>query len=127
MGKVNKMKMPFMQMENISKFLQGCRAIGVADHDCFETVDLYEQKDLVVVCFCLHALGRAVQKNVSEWDGPTLGPKEADKNIRQFTKEQLNAGKGVIGKVSMGSNATMEKLDVTRGGRLHVREQVPRG
>lgn len=112
--KVNKMKMPFMQMENISKFLQGCRAAGVADHDCFETVDLYEQKDLGVVVQCLHALGRAVQKN--GWDGPTLGPKEADKNVRQFTQQQLNAGKGIIGKVSAGSSATMEKLDVKKTG-----------
>ena len=35
--------MPFKQMENVSAFLKGCRALGVGAHDCFETVDLYEQ------------------------------------------------------------------------------------
>lgn len=114
--KIHKMKMPFMQMENISFFLQGARSIGLADHDCFETVDLYEQKDLGVVVSCLHAFGRAVQKNIKDWQGPTLGPKEADKNVRSFTKEQLNAGKGIIGKISAGSSETMEKLDTLKSG-----------
>ena len=36
-------------------------------------------------------------------DLPVLGPKEADKNKREFTDEQLQAGKGVIG-LQMGSN-----------------------
>jgi len=36
--------MPFKQMENISNFLKACRALGVAEHDLFETVDLYEAK-----------------------------------------------------------------------------------
>jgi hypothetical protein len=114
--KINKMKMPFMQMENIAMFLQGCRAVGVADHDCFETVDLYEQKDLGVVVSCLHALGRAVQKNVPDWDGPVLGPKEAAKNVREFTQQQLNAGKGVMSQISAGSSATMEKAEITKTG-----------
>jgi len=114
--KINKMKMPFMQMENIAMFLQGCRVVGVADHDCFETVDLYEQKDLGVVVSCLHALGRAVQKNVPDWDGPTLGPKEAHKNVRSFTKQQLNAGMGTLSIFAAGSSETMEKIDVTKTG-----------
>merc|ERR1712070_996730 len=113
---INKMKMPFMQMENIAMFLQGCRVVGMGDHDCFETVDLYEQKDLGVVVSCLHALGRAVQKNVPSWNGPVLGPKEADKNVRKFTREQLNAGKSVLSKFSEGSSQTMEQLEVTRTG-----------
>lgn len=37
-------KMPFKQMENISNFLKACRVLGVAEHDLFETVDLFEQK-----------------------------------------------------------------------------------
>jgi len=114
--KVNKMKMPFMQMENISNFLQGCRKLGVADHDCFETVDLYEQKDLGVVVQCLMSLGRAVQKNCKDWKGPVLGPKESDANVREFTDQQLRAGKGMISKVAMGSAQTMEKIDVTKTG-----------
>jgi hypothetical protein len=114
--KVNKMNAPFMMMENICHFLKGCRTLGVNGGDCFETVDLFEAKDLGLVVACIHALGRAVQKSCPEWDGPTLGPKEAEKNVRCFSAAQLNAGKGIIGKVSAGSSKTMEKLDVTKTG-----------
>lgn len=114
--KVNKMKAPFMMMENICHFLKGCRTLGVNSDDCFETVDLFEGKDLGLVVACIHALGRAVQKSCPEWDGPTLGPKEAEKNVRNFSAAQLSAGKGIIGKVSAGSSKTMEKLDVTKTG-----------
>jgi len=114
--KVHKMKMPFMQMENICFFLQGARSIGLADHDCFETVDLYEQKDLGIVVQGLHAFGRAVQKNVVDWSGPKLGVKEADKNVREFTDEQIRAGIGVMPMTSAGSSKTMEKSEIKKQG-----------
>lgn len=41
------------QMENISNFLKACRAVGVAEHSLFETVDLYEGKDIGLVVRCL--------------------------------------------------------------------------
>lgn len=41
------------QMENISNFLKACRAVGVAEYSLFETVDLYEGKDLGLVVRCL--------------------------------------------------------------------------
>ena len=56
--KVYASRMPFKQMENINSFLRACRAMGVADHDCFETVDLFEQKNIGAVVRCLHALGQ---------------------------------------------------------------------
>jgi hypothetical protein len=114
--KINNMRMPFMQMENVSNFLQGCRALGVSDHDCFETVDLYEQKDLGVVVNCIISLGRAVQRTCPDYKGPKLGAKESTKNVREFSEQQLAAGRGMISKVAMGSNETMEKLDVQRTG-----------
>lgn len=43
----------FAQMENVSNFLKACRAVGVAEHSLFETVDLYEGKDLGLVVRCL--------------------------------------------------------------------------
>jgi transgelin len=39
-GKVNTRSMPFMMMENIQKFLGGCRKLGVPDSDLFAVVDL---------------------------------------------------------------------------------------
>ncbi|CBJ26051.1 conserved unknown protein [Ectocarpus siliculosus] len=43
----------FKQMENISNFIRGCRAIGVPEYSLFETVDLYEGKDVGLVVKCL--------------------------------------------------------------------------
>lgn len=43
---------------------QACRALGVAEHSLFETVDLFEDKDLGLVVRCLFALGSAVQLTV---------------------------------------------------------------
>ena len=44
-----------------------------------------------------------------------LGPKEADKNKREFTDEQLQAGKGVIG-LQMGSNKGASQAGATPYG-----------
>ena len=74
-------------MENISSFLRACRDFGVREHDLFETVDLYEEKDLGLVCQCIASLGRAVQ-NMPSYRGPSFGPREAKKNTRNFTPSQ---------------------------------------
>lgn len=41
--------MPFIQMENISHFLAGAEKLGVPKHDLFQTVDLYEKKNMTQV------------------------------------------------------------------------------
>jgi hypothetical protein len=93
--KINQSTMPFKQMENIKNFLEASRALGVQPYDCFETVDLYEEKDLVLVAQTVHALGSAVQKSIPTFSGPKLGSKKADKNVRIFTAEQrANQAKG---------------------------------
>ena len=51
----------------------------------------------------LHIPGRATQ-NHPEYTGPSLGPKMATKNERNFTDEQIRQGRdGVIG-LQSGSN-----------------------
>lgn len=39
----------FKQMENIGNFLKGCRALGVPSFDCFETLDLFDEKNMTGV------------------------------------------------------------------------------
>eukprot|EP01108_Squamamoeba_japonica_P003102 TRINITY_DN256_c0_g1_i3.p1 TRINITY_DN256_c0_g1~~TRINITY_DN256_c0_g1_i3.p1 ORF type:complete len:129 (-),score=40.99 TRINITY_DN256_c0_g1_i3:59-445(-) len=56
--KINKMKMPFMQMENISAYLDACRAFGLKTSDLFQTVDLFEAKNKVAVVQNVLALKR---------------------------------------------------------------------
>lgn len=98
-----------------NSFQKAIKEYGVPDIDVFQTVDLYEHKvifyfakqriqetnfmisqDISAVTSCLFALGRACWKH-PEFPGPQLGPKPADEAKRDFTEEQLNAGKTVIG------------------------------
>ena len=74
-------------MENISSFLRACRDFGVQEYELFETVDLFEEKDLGVVLRCIMALGRALQKRPG-YNGPTLGPRESSSNTRNFTPSE---------------------------------------
>jgi len=113
-SRVNNSKMPFKQMENISNFLKGARALGVNEHDLFETVDLFEAKDLGVVVMCIHALGRAAQKS-GLGGGHILGAKESTQNVRVFSEAQkrqsrLDAG---VTKLSMGSSQTMDRTYIS--------------
>jgi transgelin len=87
--KVNASAMPFKQMENISNFLKACRALGVAEHSVFETVDLFEGKDVGLVVRCLFALGSAIQCSVPAFAGPHLGAKPHTTNKREFSAEQV--------------------------------------
>lgn len=100
--KINTMNASFKQMENIGWFLDGARALGVAPTDCFQTVDLYEEKNINQVIQMIHALGR-VSRTVAGFSGPFLGPKQADKNERNFTEDQLKQGEAVVPMISRGS------------------------
>ena len=104
-----KSKMPFKLMENVSAFLKACRVMGVNEFDLFETVDLFELKDLGNVVRCVFALGRAVQRNYPEFKGPTLGVKESCKNRRSFTSDQLAGGKNIPAQQTLGSFRTMKR------------------
>ena len=55
---------PFKQMENISNFIKVARGLGCPG--LFETVDLYEQRDLVLVVQCLVGL----KKHLAEQAAP---------------------------------------------------------
>lgn len=52
--------MPFKIMENISAFLEAIQKFGVPHTDLFQTVDLFEKKDIAQVCRTIFALGRTV-------------------------------------------------------------------
>eukprot|EP00727_Mastigamoeba_balamuthi_P006356 m51a1_g2340 putative involucrin repeat-containing protein (211) ;mRNA; f:552474-553273 len=51
-------RMPFRVMENINSFLEACRALGMRTTDLFQTVDLYEAKNMICVLQCIAALHR---------------------------------------------------------------------
>ncbi|CEG46478.1 Calponin [Plasmopara halstedii] len=113
-----KSKMPFKLMENVSAFLKACRVMGVNEFDLFETVDLFELKDLGNVVRCIFALGRAVQRNYPDFKGPTLGVKESSKNQRSFTSDQIAGGKNVPVQQTLGSYRTMKRQTTSHTNKL---------
>uniref|UniRef100_A0A8C6T2W8 Transgelin n=1 Tax=Neogobius melanostomus TaxID=47308 RepID=A0A8C6T2W8_9GOBI len=103
--KIASSTMAFKQMEQISQFLNAAEKYGVTKTDMFQTVDLWEGKDLAAVQRTLSALGSlAVTKEEGTYKGdPNWFFKKAQENKRDFSDEQIKAGKNVIG-LQMGSN-----------------------
>lgn len=100
--KINEAGGQFKLMENISNFLKAAIAYGVPEQDGFQTVDLWEKKDIANVTKCLYALGRTTYKH-AEFKGPYLGPRPSEECKREFSDETTAAGKAVIG-LQAGSN-----------------------
>lgn len=71
----SKGKLPFHQMENISAYLRACTVLGLPAHELFQTVDLFEDKNMKAVLINLHALGRVAQQ-MATFDGPKLGVRD---------------------------------------------------
>ncbi|AAS52328.2 ADR409Wp [Eremothecium gossypii ATCC 10895] len=71
-------RMPFVQMEHISRFLTFARAYGVPEDELFQTVDLYEQKDPASVYLSFIALSRYAHRRHPELF-PVIGPQLARK------------------------------------------------
>jgi hypothetical protein len=67
-------------MENINAFLDALIKLGVPKHETFQTVDLYEGKNVVQVIDCIFAFSRHAV--ASGFQGPLLGPKLAEKRVR---------------------------------------------
>ncbi|CAI5643935.1 unnamed protein product [Oreochromis niloticus] len=110
--------MAFKQMEQISMFLRAAESYGVTKTDIFQTVDLFEGKDLAAVQRTLMALGSvAVTKGDGNYKGdPSWFHKKAQENRREFSEEQLKEGQSVIG-LQMGTNKGASQAGMTGYGR----------
>ena len=64
-------------MENIGKFLDEASRLGVPKHDLFQTVDLFEEKNIPRVIDSIYAFARHAS-SVGR-DVPLIGPKLAEK------------------------------------------------
>jgi len=108
--KINTMKAPFKQRENIEMFLKGCEAYGLKAQDLFQVNDLFENKNLYMIVDNLFSLGGHAQKN--GFNGPALGVKVANENRRNFDDSVLKAGQSVIG-LQYGSNKGASQAGMT--------------
>ena len=67
-------------MENINKFLEACqRVFNIPLHDLFQTIDLFEEKNMLAVVDSIFALSR--HANAVGVDVPLLGPKLSEKRV----------------------------------------------
>ena len=90
-------------MENVQSFIQAAKNYGVPDEEMFLTPDLFEGRNLSQVTLCIYSLARVTQKH-PEYAGPSLGPKMATKNERNFTEEQNRRGRDGTLFLQSGSN-----------------------
>jgi len=116
-NKIDNPNSPFKktkEQENIQNFIDFAQSKGgCAKGDMFEFVDLYEAVNLISVIDGIAALGRQCHKHEDQ-SMPCFGPKEADKNEREFTEEQLKAGQA-IPSLQMGTNKCASQAGLNMG------------
>jgi len=93
----------FLLMENIQAFVGAAKKYGVPDEEIFQTPDLFEARNIPQVTLCLFSLGRTTQKH-SDYTGPKIGPKMSSENKRNFSEEQILAGRNAQIGLQAGSN-----------------------
>uniref|UniRef100_A0A023FX39 Calponin n=1 Tax=Amblyomma parvum TaxID=251391 RepID=A0A023FX39_AMBPA len=116
--KINTSGGQFKLMENITHFQNAAKQWGVPEIDVFQTVDLWEKRNIPQVAQCLMAVGRACY-NHPEYRGPCLGPKPAEEQKREWTQEQLRAGEGIIN-LQYGSNKGATQSGQNFGNTRHM-------
>jgi len=113
--KIEQTKMPFKCMENINNFTRAATAMGVPTPELFQSVDLWERQILNAVVLCLESLGRKGEK----FGKPSIGPKEAEKNARNFSEEQMRASDGMVS-LQYGSNKGANQHGINMGNTRHM-------
>ena len=101
-AKPSSMSAPFKQMENIGNYIAASESLGVRKDDSFQTVALYENKDMLAVLRQIHQLGATAQK--IGFSGPALGAKLADANAREFSADQLKKAAATPTMLGTGSH-----------------------
>ena len=64
--KVNTKGGGFALMENLAAFQKAIKTFGVPEEEIFQTVDLFEARNVKAVVKCLLSLGRTVSESVTD-------------------------------------------------------------
>jgi len=113
----NTMSAPFKQMENIQIFLQAAERYGVPRQSLFQTVDLFESRNMAQVLNSILQLGTECQR--SGFTGPVCGARPTSTNYRQFSEEQLRMGEGIIN-LQSGTNKFASQSGISFGAVRHI-------
>lgn len=79
-AKINKGKISFVHMENIESFIKGCVTLGVKQTSLFNTLDLYEEKNMNLVITSIHVLAKTSEK-LPFYNGPKIRAVESSINV----------------------------------------------
>ena len=109
--KVNKSAIAAFQMENITLFIRALREFGVAEQDLFTTLDLYEAKNMDAVLRGILSFGRAIQRVVPDFPGPTLGVREAAKRTIVIDEDKALEARSQPSRLTLGLSEEQLKLD----------------
>ncbi|CDS42345.1 calponin [Echinococcus multilocularis] len=115
--KANTSKISFKMMENIETFINACAAYGVPKTGLFQTVDLFEMRNMGQVINCIYQLGTECQRH--KFNGPKCGPRPTNENKRIFSPEQLAMSNTVIG-LQAGSNKGASQKGMSMGAVRHI-------
>ncbi|KAI6174547.1 Transgelin [Aphelenchoides bicaudatus] len=108
-------RMPFHKMENISNFLDAAKQYGVPEISCFQTVDLYENKQCYKVIECLRALATMAQSKNAQVNFPPWVVKLAQGQPRRFSDDVMRQGEAVI-PLQYGTNKCASQKGMTPYG-----------
>ncbi|RCI06740.1 hypothetical protein CU098_012568 [Rhizopus stolonifer] len=122
-GKFKQSKMPFIQMENISIFLKGAEALGVPKHDLFQTIDLFEKKNMTQVIDSLFAISRYGYKAGTCEN--YLGPKLADKQKAVYSQQAANAANATFNTYQYGYTGGANQSGMNFGQRRDIAGKDP--
>lgn len=85
---------PFPQRENIVRFLRAASALGVHQHELFQSSALFDMRDMRQVVSCLGALGRA-SHSIKGYTGPRFGkPVRARLGAHKASAHLVSVGEG---------------------------------
>jgi hypothetical protein len=111
--KINTKGGNFALMENLAAVQKGMRQYGLPEDELFQPVDLFEARNIKAVVKSLAALARLCLNK--GFEGPAFGPKMSTENKREWTEDQLRAGRqGEVG-LQMGSNKGATQSGINMG------------
>lgn len=118
--KISTSKLAFKQMENIAMFLREAETLGCPQYELFQTVDLFEAKNMTQVINSLFSLSRNAT-SLGHTHLPILGPKLATATPRSFSEETLRKGRSQPSQqMGFTGGATQRSMGVTMGGTRDV-------
>ena len=109
--RINKKGSNFQLMENHAAFQKFMKKFGVPDDEIFQTVDLFEARNIKQVCLSLSALGRLAMNKGLEG----FGPKMSEENKREFTEEQNRKGRDAVIGLQAGQNQGASQAGISMG------------